>query len=70
MTITRSKRREYFACHLTAERRIALKAEAERRGTSMSALGALFIDAGLAAAGCVSIEPVEDNSPRLPLESE
>lgn len=50
MTI-KSKRREYFACHLTLIQRESLKAEAKRRGMSMSALAALWISTGLAAAG-------------------
>ena len=53
----RSKRREYFACHLTLPQREALKAEARRRQMSMSKLAALFIAAGLAAAG---VEPAID----------
>jgi len=47
----KSKRREYFACHLTLEQREGLKAEAKRRKQSMSALAALFIASGLTAAG-------------------
>ena len=52
----KSKRREYFACHLTLAQRESLKAEAKRRKMSMSALGALFIQAGLTAAGVETIE--------------
>lgn len=51
-----SKRREYFALHLTLEHREKLKAEAQRRKMSMSALGAQFISAGLIAAGCIDLE--------------
>lgn len=69
----RSKRREYFACHLTMQSRELLKAEAKRRDNmSMSKLGAIFIDAGLAAAGCLPIQPCDDESTEqdvpLPLE--
>ena len=66
----KSKRREYFACHLTLAMRESLKAEAKRREMSMSALAALFISTGLAAAtGVVPIEdpPAEVDVP-LPLE--
>lgn len=67
----KSKRREYFACHLTMENREILKAEAKRRGMSMSALAALFISTGLAAAGCASIEPLPNEiDVPLPLEIE
>lgn len=65
----RSKRREYFACHLTKENRERLKAEAKDRGMSMSALGAQFITAGLLAAGCLT-EPVANEDPSLPFEVE
>jgi len=67
--ITKSKRREYFACHLTMEDRKKLKAEAGRRKTSMSALAAVFISAGLTAAG-VKPEPPSSNEVELPLPLE
>jgi hypothetical protein len=68
----RSKRREYFGMHLTRAQRESLKAEALRRGMSMSALAALFISTGLAATG---IAPVEEPLSKevdvpLPLEAE
>lgn len=50
---------------------MALKAEAKRRKMSMSALGALFIDTGLAAAGCLPIEPLStETEPSLPFLQE
>lgn len=64
----KSKRREYFACHLTIENREKLKAEAKSRGMSMSALAALFITSGLFATGRVS-EPAEEDVP-LPFSEE
>jgi hypothetical protein len=66
--ITKSKRREYFAMHLTKEHREMLKAEAKRRNMSMSALGSSWVVAGLMAAGCV-IEAPRADEPRLPLEA-
>ena len=54
---TKPKRREYFACHLTLTQRESLKAEAKRRKMSMSALAALWISTGLAAAGIEANEP-------------
>jgi hypothetical protein len=66
--ITKSKRREYFAMHLTKEHRELLKAEAKRRGMSMSALGSSFVTAGLMAAGCVPEPKRVDDSPRFAFE--
>jgi hypothetical protein len=65
----KSKRREYFACHLTHQQRESLKTEAKRRGQSMSALAALFISTGLAAAGIQTIESATNEvDVPLPLE--
>jgi len=69
--MARSDRRQYLACHLTQTQRSTLKAEAERRGMSMSELAALFIATGLSATGAT--EPPEEMSREvdvpLPLEA-
>jgi len=66
----KSKRREYFACHLTLVQREALKAEAGRQKMSMSALAARYICAGLIAAGATIQEaPSNENDVPLPLEA-
>ena len=66
----KSKRREYFACHLTKAQRESLKAEAKRRNMSMSALAALFISTGLAATGIETNEPSPNEvDVPLPLEA-
>jgi len=45
--IKHSKRREYFACHLTLQDREKLKCVAKERSVSMSELAADFISKGL-----------------------